>query len=571
MSIEQKKIIVVDDMPDSLSALRNTLKDIYEVYTCPSVAMMFEALGRAYPDLILLEVKMPEMDGYEAIKKLKSNPKYNEIPVIFLTSMNDSQSEIKGLELGAIDYIHKPYDTPLLLQRIKTHLGIMEKQAEIKRLLEQKTEEVKLREAAELDAVNASRAKSESFSRMSHEIRSQLNAVIGMINIANEEKDLEGVKVFLEKADSAAKRILGVVNDILDMPKIDVYKLELSNSEFDFGKMMTNIVDVTGIRAQEKHIQIVVNKSPDIPSMVICDELRLAQVIINLMTNAIISTPDNGIVRLNAEKLEEKDNEVTIKIEVADGGIGISSEQQAKLFSSNNQADRNIEKQFGGSGQELAISKRNIELMQGKIWIESELGKGAKFIFTLKMKKGKQSAVPSATEITSATATSATAASATAASATEITSATAASATAASAPVPVINASDLHLDGYTILAAEDMNFHREVLSNYLKKTGVSIDYAFNGKEAVEKFKANHEKYCLILMDIRMPEMNGDEATKIIRALDLEKAKKIPIVAMTADVFKEDIQKCLSAGMNDHISKPVVPKIIYAKLKQYLGI
>jgi len=568
MNNEQKKIIVIDDMPDNLNALRNTLKEIYQVYPCPSAAKMFELLEHVHPDLILLDVIMPEMDGYEAIKKLKSNAQYSEIPVIFLTSVNDSQSEIKGLELGAIDYIRKPFVTPLLLQRIKTHLAIMEQQAEIKRLLKFKTDEYKLREAAENEAKNASQAKSDFLSHLSREIRSPLNAVIGMINIANEEKTLEGAKAYLEKAGNAAKHILSVINDILDMPetetnkdtptietykdipktgmtktgmtKIEAYKLELSNSEFNFGKMMANIVDVTDIRAQEKHIQIVVNMSPDIPSDVICDELRLAQVIINLMTNAIKFTPDNGKVQLNVQKVEEKDNEVTIRIEVVDSGIGISPEQQEKLFSDYEQADSTIAKQFGDTEPGFAISKRNIEQMQGKIWIESEPGKGAKFIFTLKMKKGKPGAAP---------------------------------ATAESTPAPVLKlkASDLHLQGYTILAAEDMDFHREVLSMYLKGTGVTLDYAENGKQAVEKFKANNEKYCLILMDIRMPEMNGDEATKVIRALDIRKAKEIPIIAMTADAFKEDVDKCLAVGMNDHISKPIVPKTIYAKLKEHLGL
>jgi two-component system, sensor histidine kinase and response regulator len=541
MSVERKKtIIAVDDTPDNLSVLTNALKHIYEVYPCPSATKMFDVLEQVHPDLILLDVKMQGMDGYEAIKKLKSNAQYNEIPVIFLNYMSDSQSEAEGLELGALDYINKPFAAPLLLQRIKTHLAIAELRGEIKHLLEIKTEEVKLREAAELEAENASRAKSDFISHMSHEIRSQLNAVIGMIDIANEEKDIEGIKAYLEKAGNAAKHVMGVINEIIDMSKIEAYKLELSDSELDFRKMITKIVDVSGIHAQEKHIQIAVNISPVIPSMVICDELRLAQVIINLMTSAIKFTPDNGKVQLNAEKQEEKDDEVTIKIEIVDGGIWISPEQQEKLFSAYNHADRTIDKQFDDTGLGLAISKRNIELMQGKIWIESEPGKGAKFILTLKMKKGKQSAVSGTAEGTHES-------------------------------VPIIKASDLHLQGYTILAAEDMDFHREVLSNYLKKTGVTIDYALNGKEAVEKFKANPEKYSLILMDIRMPEMNGDEATKIIRALDLKKAKEIPIVAMTADVFKEDIEKCLSAGMNEHFSKPVVPKILYAKLKQYLGL
>jgi len=533
MDSNRNKIITVDDNLENLTTLKNTLKDLYDVYPCPSAAKMFDLLGHIHPDIILLDVEMPVMNGYEAIKKLKEEAQYREIPVIFLTSMNDTQSELDGLKLGAVDYIRKPFVAPLLLQRIKTQLAVIEQQNEIRHLLDLKTEEVRLREIAEIEAENASRAKGDFLSHMSHEIRSPLNAVIGMINFANEETDINSIKAYLGKADNAAKHILGVINDILDMSKIEANKLELSDSEFDFGKMITNIVDITSVRAQEKHQQIVVNKSQDIPSIVICDELRLSQVITNLMTNAIKFTPENGKIQLNTEKLEEKDDEVTVRVEVVDSGIGISPEQQSKLFSAYNQADRTTAKLFGGTGLGLAISKRIIELMQGKIWIESELGKGAKFIFTLKMKKGKQD-------------------------------------TASPTPAPaVVKASDLHLSGYTILAAEDMDFNREVLAKYLEKTGVAVDFAENGKEAVARFKENYDKYSLIFMDINMPEMNGDEATKIIRALDMQKAKEIPIIAMTADVFKEDVEKCLSIGMNDHISKPIIPKIIYAKLKQYL--
>jgi len=542
MTGEKRKIIVVDDNPENLSVLKNTMKDIYTVYPCPSALIMFDLLTHVMPELILLDVEMPEMNGYEAAKKLKSDDKLKEIPVIFLTSMTDAQSELEGLGIGAVDYIRKPFVAQLLLQRVKLHLSIVDQRNQIQNLLDLKTEEVKMREKAEHEAEDASRAKGDFLSHMSHEIRSPLNAVIGMINIANEEKTLEGVKVYLEKAGNAAKHVLGVINDILDMSKIEANKLELSFAEFDFGKMMTNITDVTGIRAQEKNIKITVKMNPNIPQFVISDELRLSQVITNLMTNAIKFTPDNGTVTLNAEKTEESmaDNEITLRIEVADSGIGISPEQQAKLFTAYNQADRTIAKQFGGTGLGLAISKRIIELMQGSIWIESELGKGAKFIFTLKMKKGQGTAVKTDD-------------------------------TASSAAPAGIKATDLHLQNITILAAEDMDFNREVLSKYLEKTGVTIDYAENGMEAVEKFKVNYDKYSLILMDINMPVMNGDEATKIIRALDFKKAKEIPIIAMTADVFKEDVEKCLSIGMNDHISKPIIPRIIYTKLKQHLGL
>ena len=535
MAGDRKKIIAVDDNPENLTAIKNTLKDIYMVYPSPSAPDMFELLEHIRPDLIMLDVEMPGMSGYDAIKQLKSSDKNREIPVIFLTSMSDPQSEMEGLKLGAVDYISKPFVTPLLLRRIKTHISIMEHQREITDLLGLKTQEVKLREMAEQAAQSASQAKSNFLSRMSHEIRSPLNAVIGMINIANEEKDVASLKTYLAKAGTAAKLVLSVINNILDMSKIEANKFELSDAEFDFGKMMSNIIDTANSAAPEKHQNITLVINPNVPSLIICDELRLTQIINNLMNNAVKFTPENGKITLSAEKLEEKDGEITLKFEVEDTGCGISPEQQKTLFTAYNQADTAAAKNFGGTGLGLFIARRITELMRGTISVESLLNKGAKFTFTIKAKKGAQSAVNQTS----------------------------------SGPRTDLKASDLNLKDYTILVAEDMDFNREVLAKYLEKTGITIDFAEDGKIAVEKFKANSDKYKLVFMDINMPEMNGDEATKIIRALDIEKAKTIPIIAMTADVFKEDIEKCLAAGMNDHIPKPVVPKIILGKLKQYI--
>jgi len=364
-----------------------------------------------------------------------------------------------------------------------------------------------------------------------------------MINIAAEETDINSVKHYLEKAANAAKLVLSVINDILDISKIESNKLELSHGEFDFGRMIKNIIDITGIRAQEKHQEIIVNIDSNIPSFIISDELRLEQVITNLMTNAIKFTPENGKVTLKAEKLEEKDGEITIKGEVEDNGIGISHEQQEKLFRAYNQADITIAKKFGGTGLGLTIVKEIVELMNGKIWIESELGKGAKFIFTVKVKKGTKNADKSAQ----------------------------------SSPSVGLKDLDLDLRGYTILTAEDMDFNREVIAKYLERTGVTNEFAEDGKKCVDMFKANPDKYSLIFMDINMPEFNGDEATKIIRDYEEELSKNgnprkpIPIIAMTADVFKEDVDKCLSAGMDDHLSKPLVPKMVLEKLKKYIKV
>jgi CheY-like chemotaxis protein/nitrogen-specific signal transduction histidine kinase len=409
-------------------------------------------------------------------------------------------------------------------------------------------QEVKLREMAEQAAQDASHAKTNFLSRMSHEIRSPLNAVIGMINIANEEKDVASVKAYLKKAGTAARQVLSVINNILDMSKIEANKFELSDAEFDFGKTMAGIVELNNVSAQEKHQDIVLNIKANVPPFIICDELRLTQIINNLLSNAVKVSPENGKIQLSAEKLEEVNGrppavgrplaagEITIKFEVADSGCGISPEQQKTLFTAYNQADSAAAKNFGGTGLGLFIAKRIVELMRGTIQVKSEPGKGAKFTFTIKAKQGTQK--------TDKTASS-------------------------NAPTSDIKAADLHLQGYTILVAEDMDFNREVLSKYLEKTGINIDFAFDGNIAIDKFKENPDKYKLIFMDINMPEMNGDEAAKAIRALDIPRAKEIPIIAMTADVYREDIEKCLAAGMNDHIPKPIIPKIILAKLKQYM--
>jgi signal transduction histidine kinase len=503
-----KKIIVVDDNIENLTAVKSTLKEIYEVYPCPSAQKMFEILEHITPDLILLDVEMPEMNGYETARKLKGTELFKEIPIIFLTSMNDAKNEIEGLNIGAVDYIHKPFLAPLLIRRIRTHLSLIEHQ---------------------MEAQNASKAKGEFLSHMSHEIRTPLNAIIGMINIAANTDDIKKIKYCLDRADNASKHLLNVINNILDMSKIEADKLELSTNEFNLEKMLMNIFDVTNVRAEEKSQNLKVNINKNVPSFIIGDELRISQIIINLVNNAIKFTPEKGTITMSAEKLDDADNEITIRIEVADSGIGISKEQQERLFSSYSQADSSISKNFGGTGLGLFISKQIIELMQGKIWIESELGKGSKFIFTIKVKKGLGGVKDSSL---------------------------------------VLNGSEVNafnFKDYKILAADDTEINREILSALLERTEISVDFAVNGKEAVSMIKERPGVYNLILMDVHMPEMDGYEATRQIHAID----KEIPIIAMTADVFKEDIERCLSAGMNDHIGKPISQDALYEVLKKYL--
>ena len=378
-----------------------------------------------------------------------------------------------------------------------------------------------------------SRSKSSFLARMSHEIRTPMNAVIGMITIAKKSKTMDEVEVCLDKINDSANHLLGVINDVLDMSKIEAGKMELSEMEFLFQDMITQVTTVMNFKLEEGRQNFSVRINENVPKFIIADKQRLAQVITNLLSNANKFTPEGGNIRLSVHQIEDAGSRCKLQVEVEDDGIGISMEQQARLFRSFEQADNSISRKYGGTGLGLAISKKIIDLMDGEIWIESEPGKGSKFIFTINAGVGASENEKDDTGLTD----------------TEFTM-------------------DLFA-GKHILAADDVEINREILIALLDGTGVTIDSVENGREACDKFAANPEIYDLILMDLHMPEMDGYEATRIIRTMKLAKARTIPIIAMTANVFREDIEKCMLAGMNDHVGKPLDINTIIAKMKHYL--
>jgi PAS domain S-box-containing protein len=384
-------------------------------------------------------------------------------------------------------------------------------------------------------AEEASKAKSNFLANMSHEIRTPLNAIIGMVNIGGAACGIEKKDYCLERIKSASAHLLNVVNDILDMSKIEADKFELSITAFNFTAMLGLIVDVLSFKVEEKNLVLDVVVDPAIPPIIASDEQRLTQVITNLLSNAIKFTPEGGTITVGAKALSKDDAGCVIEIIIADTGIGISPEQGAKLFHSFEQADNSISRKYGGTGLGLVISKRIVELMNGRIRVESELGKGSSFIFTIHV--GKDSGESAEAEA------------------------------ADSIQPPAVIAGCF--EGCRILLAEDIELNREVVVSVLEPTCAAIDYANNGREAVEKFTAAPEDYDLILMDIQMPEMGGYEATRLIRAADVQKAATIPIIAMTANVFKEDIEQCLASGMNAHLGKPLNFDQLLRTLHHYL--
>ena len=370
--------------------------------------------------------------------------------------------------------------------------------------------------AAKNEAYHAAEAKGTFLSTMSHEIRTPMNAIIGMTNIGLSADDLDRKHDALVKIDGASLHLLGIINDILDMAKIEAGKLELSTQDFNFEEMLQRVINVISFRVDEKNQRFSQNVDSNIPSTLAGDDQRLAQVIANLLGNAIKFTPEGGDIRLDANLTGEKNGVCTVQIDITDTGIGISPEQQENLFKAFQQAEATTSRRFGGTGLGLAISKNIVEMMNGQIWVKSELGKGSVFSFTVQMSRGDTN---KKTE--------------------EIVVDTSAS-----------------FAGFRLLLAEDVEINREIVLTLLEPTNLEIDVAENGVEVVRMFKEAPEKYNLIFMDVQMPEMDGYEATRLIRASGALNAQTIPIIALTANVFREEVAKCLEAGMNGHIGKPL---------------
>ena len=527
-------------------------------------------------------------------------------------------------------------------------------------LLHDVTELVKTKEKAE----DATRAKTSFLANMSHEIRTPLNAIIGMTAIGKTSEVIERKDYCFTRIEGASNHLLGVINDILDMSKIEANKLVFSPVEFDFEDMLRRVVNVVSFRVDEKQQKFTVNIDNAIPKILVGDDQRLTQVVTNLISNAVKFTPVGGSISLSTCFLSEENGVCTIQIDVTDSGIGISPEQQARLFSSFQQAENSTTRKFGGSGLGLVISKGIVEMMDGRIWIESALGQGSTFAFTVQLGRGSEKdasphiinwgdirmlAVDDDPDILSHfreilqgfgahcdTAESGEEALALVdkngeyhiyfvdwkmpgMDGIQLTKAIKARSADTGSVAIMVSSADLSFiedeaikagvgkfiskpifpsliadsvyealggkqfpaedkqkdviadfAGSHVLLAEDVDINREIVLALLEPTLLEIDCAENGAEAVRMFNEAPMKYDIIFMDVQMPEMDGYEATRRIRSLDVPQAKDIPIVAMTANVFREDVERCMEAGMNAHVGKPLDFNEILVILKKYLS-
>lgn len=502
MSNSAHTVLLIDDSKVNQIPLGTVLeKANYKVILVNSAEDAMKLLRTLTPDIILLDVMMRGMNGFTLCRKLKKNPKYQDIPVIFLTSLSNQQDIVKGFDAGGQDYIIKPCNQQELLARVKTHIHLHDTLLENKRLSRL--------------ALDASKSKSEFLASMSHEIRTPLNSIIGMAEVLADTTLSEEQHEFVRIFRSAGESLLEIINDILDLSKIEAGQTELESIDFDLPTLLETVTTIVSLRAEEQNTTIHTHIDSNVPFYLSGDPTRLRQILLNLVGNAVKFT-SKGKVEI---KVSFEDKEKRLLFSIRDTGIGIPTEKQQLIFDSFTQADSLTTRKYGGTGLGLTICQKLLHIMQGQIWLTSQPDKGSTFFFT----------IPFAGAVN---------------------------------PRPDISpANQLQparcdlLRAARILLVDDNRDNCNLIHLYLRNTPFSLTTAGNGQQAVKSFCA--DPCDLILMDIEMPIMDGYEATEKIRQWEKAQHRSpVPIIALTAHAFIRFKKRCLDAGCSDFLTKPV---------------
>ncbi|MCL2456057.1 MAG: response regulator, partial [Defluviitaleaceae bacterium] len=514
---KKNSLLIVDDDAANLMELTHILRSEFKVYVVKDGADALDKAANSVPDLILLDVIMPNMSGFDVLRELKKSDVTKNIPVIFITGINETENEGEGLAIGAVDYIRKPFDATVVKLRVNNQIKIVNLQRELENA-------VLIAEKCAREAENANKTKSVFLANMSHEIRTPMNAIMGVTEIMLQNNLSPEVEEGLNKIYNSSDLLLGIINDILDFSKIEAGKLDIFPAKYQIASLINDSVQLNIMRNDDKPIHFVLEIDANIPANLIGDELRIKQVMNNLISNAFKYT-DKGRITLSVG-FERAEKGVTLVIGVRDTGHGMKKEQLENLFS---EYSRFHEKTISaeGTGLGLAITQRLLSLMNGEIFVESQPDEGS--MFTVKLPQGIENdeilGAQAAENLRSFR-----------------TGNTKKRRQIIHEPMPYGR----------VLVVDDVETNILVAVGLMKPYQLKIETASCGRDAIEKIKRG-EIFDLIFMDHMMPEMDGIEVTKILRN---DFSYKKPIVALTASAVTGQADIFLQNGFDDFVSKPI---------------
>lgn len=520
-------ILIVDDRPENLLTLEGILEN--EDLNILKANSGNEALGIMLEhdiSLVLLDVQMPGMDGFEVAEIMRSTERTKYIPIIFITAISKQRQHIfKGYESGAVDYLYKPLDLEILQSKIKAFIEFFQH----KNALEVTTRELEktineLNQAKKI-AEEATLAKSTFLATMSHEIRTPLNGIIGMADLGLMDEEISSTeRERLLDIKNSGESLLDIINEILDISKIEADKLELEEIEFSIREVINKIVKLLSVKLFQEKLEFVCNIDPLTPDILIGDPLRIRQILVNLLSNASKFT-EEGVISVNIKVLDHIEEQVCLEFSVEDTGIGIPEDRIGKLFQTYTQADVSTTRKHGGTGLGLSISQKLVNLIGGQIKVESEYGKGSRFFFKLNMITGTQVDKPWEIEL------------------------------------------EKPNEEYNVLIVDNHQSSSKVFSNILDTWKIRNKYVLDYTDCLDVLQK--EDFDMILVDYFLNDINGSDLADKIRKMDLKKQPEIILLSPTKGTI--EVLKAKKDHKYQFFTKPVLQNDLKKLLIEHFGI